>query len=140
VQALEQNFVLSWVTLMRKEQLSYLGAFLVFRFNVLIKCLLCELYTVAYFVRQYASSPKVAGSIPNGIIGFFSCTNPSSRSMPLGTNQPPAEIVSGIFLEVKAGRILTLTTAENLEASSYQWASTACHRDGFFFFFSAART
>jgi hypothetical protein len=33
----------------------------------------------------YATSGKVAGSIPDEVIGFFSRPNPSSRTMALGS-------------------------------------------------------
>jgi hypothetical protein len=32
---------------------------------------------------------KVAGSIPDEVIGFFYLPNPSSRTMALGSTQPP---------------------------------------------------
>jgi len=35
-----------------------------------------------------ATSRKVAGSIPDGVIGFFYWHNPSSRTMTLGLTQP----------------------------------------------------
>jgi hypothetical protein len=37
---------------------------------------------------NYVTSWKVAGSIPDGITGFFSWPNPSSRTMALGSTQP----------------------------------------------------
>jgi hypothetical protein len=43
-------------------------------------------------------SRKIAGSIPNEIIGFFNEPNSSSRTIPLGSIQPLAEISTGIFL------------------------------------------
>jgi hypothetical protein len=47
---------------------------------------------------------KVAGSIPDEVIEFFSWPNPSSRTMALGSTQPLTEWVPGIFLGVKDGR------------------------------------
>ena len=35
---------------------------------------------------------KVAGSIPDGVIGIFHRHNPSSRTVALGSTQPPTEI------------------------------------------------
>jgi hypothetical protein len=35
------------------------------------------------WLRHYATSRKVAGSIPDEVIGFCSGPNPSSRTMPL---------------------------------------------------------
>jgi hypothetical protein len=34
--------------------------------------------------RHFATSRKLAGSIPDEIIGFFNCPNPSSRTMTPG--------------------------------------------------------
>ena len=42
-----------------------------------------------------ATSRKVAGSVPNGVIGIFHWHNPSGRTMALGLTQE-------YFLEVKA--------------------------------------
>jgi hypothetical protein len=42
--------------------------------------------------RQYATSRKVAGSIPNEVTGFFNRPNSSSRTMALGSTQPLTEI------------------------------------------------
>jgi hypothetical protein len=41
--------------------------------------------------RHYATSRKVAGSIPD-VIGFFNWPNPSSRTMALGSTQPLTEM------------------------------------------------
>jgi hypothetical protein len=41
---------------------------------------------------DYATSPKVAGSIPDEIIVFFIWLNPSSRNMVLGSTQPLTEM------------------------------------------------
>jgi len=35
---------------------------------------------------------KVAGSIPDGVIGIFHCHNPSDRTMALGSTQPLTEM------------------------------------------------
>jgi hypothetical protein len=35
---------------------------------------------------------KVAGSIPDKVTGFFSCPNPFSRAMALGSTQPLTEM------------------------------------------------
>jgi hypothetical protein len=42
--------------------------------------------------QDYATSRKVAGSIPDEIIGFFNCPNPSRRTMALGSTQPLTEM------------------------------------------------
>jgi hypothetical protein len=52
-------------------------------------------------VCVYATSQKVAGSIPDGVIGFFNLPNSSSRAMALGPTQPLTEMSTGIFLELK---------------------------------------
>jgi hypothetical protein len=39
-------------------------------------------------LRHYATSRKVAGSIPYEVIGFFNWPNPPSRTMALGSTQP----------------------------------------------------
>jgi hypothetical protein len=39
------------------------------------------------WLRNCATSPKVAGSIPNGVTGIFHGFNPSGRTMALGSNQ-----------------------------------------------------
>jgi hypothetical protein len=46
-------------------------------------------------------SRKVAGSIPDEVIGFFSLLNSSSRTMILGSTQLLTEMSTGIFLWVK---------------------------------------
>jgi hypothetical protein len=43
-------------------------------------------------VRHYATSRKVAGSIPDEVIGFFNRPNPSSRTMALGLAQSLTEM------------------------------------------------
>jgi hypothetical protein len=59
------------------------------------------------WLRQYATSRKVAGSIPDKVIAFFNCPNPSSRIMVLGSTQPLTEITWG----VKCGRRVRLITS-----------------------------
>jgi len=44
------------------------------------------------WLMQCATSRKVAGLIPNGVIGFFHWHNPSGLSMPLGSTQPLTEM------------------------------------------------
>ena len=42
-----------------------------------------------------ATSQKVAGSIPDGVIGIFHWHNPSGRTMALGSTQPLTEMSTG---------------------------------------------
>jgi hypothetical protein len=44
------------------------------------------------WLRRYATSRKVAVSIPDEDIGFFNWPNPSSRTMALGSTQPLIEM------------------------------------------------
>jgi hypothetical protein len=44
------------------------------------------------WLRDYATSRKVAGSIPDEVIGFLNWPNSSSRTMALGWTQPLTEI------------------------------------------------
>ena len=43
-------------------------------------------------LRHCTTSRKVAGSIPDGVIGIFHWNNPSGRTMALGLNQPLTEM------------------------------------------------
>ena len=43
-------------------------------------------------LRHCATSRKVAGSIPDGVIGIFNSHNPSGRTMVLVLTQPPTEM------------------------------------------------
>jgi hypothetical protein len=45
---------------------------------------------VAQWLRCHATNRKVAGSIPDGVIGIFH--NPSDRTMALGSTQPLTEM------------------------------------------------
>jgi len=47
---------------------------------------------VAQWLRCCATSRKVAGSIPDGVIGIFHWHNPSNRTMTLGSTQPLTEM------------------------------------------------
>jgi hypothetical protein len=44
------------------------------------------------WLRHYAASRKVAGSIPVEVIGFFNWPNPSSCTMAVGTTQSLTEM------------------------------------------------
>ena len=47
---------------------------------------------VAQWLRCCATNRKVAGSIPDSVIGIFHCHNPSDRTMALGSTQPLTEM------------------------------------------------
>jgi hypothetical protein len=47
---------------------------------------------IRYSLLHCATSRKVAGSIPDDIIGFLNLPNPSSRTIALGSTQPLTEM------------------------------------------------
>ena len=47
------------------------------------------------WLRHCATSQKVTGSIPDGVIGIFHWHNPSGRTMALGLTQPLTEMSTG---------------------------------------------
>ena len=47
------------------------------------------------WLRRCATRQKVAGSIPDGVIGIFHWRNPSGRTMALGSTQPLTEMSTG---------------------------------------------
>ena len=47
---------------------------------------------VAQWLRCCATNWKVAGSIPDGVIGIFHLHNPFDRTMALGSTQPLTEM------------------------------------------------
>ena len=62
-------------------------------------------------LRHCNASRKVAGSIPDGVIGIFHWHNPSGRTMALGSTQPLTEMsTSNIYWGDKGGRCVGLTT------------------------------
>jgi hypothetical protein len=65
------------------------------------------------WLRHYATSRKVASSIPDEVVGFFNLPNPSSRTMALGSTQSLTEISPRNLLEV-SGRLAR--RADNLTA------------------------
>jgi hypothetical protein len=54
---------------------------------------------------------KVVGSIPDEVVGFFNLRTTSSRTMTLGSIQPLTEMCTKIFLGVKGGWRVRLTTS-----------------------------
>jgi hypothetical protein len=66
---------------------------------------------VAQWLRYYATNRKVAGSIPDGVIGVFHRHNPSYRSMALGVDSASnSNEYQEHFLGDKGGRCVRLTT------------------------------
>jgi hypothetical protein len=47
---------------------------------------------ITFYLRHYATSRNIAGSIPDEFIGFFNWPNPSSRTMALGSTQHLTEM------------------------------------------------
>ena len=47
---------------------------------------------VAQWLKYCATNRKVAGSIPDGIIGIFHWHNPSDRTMAMGSTQPQTKM------------------------------------------------
>jgi hypothetical protein len=52
---------------------------------------------VAQWLRYCVTNRKVAGSIPDGIIGIFRLHNPPDRTMALGSTQPLKEMSTRII-------------------------------------------
>jgi hypothetical protein len=71
----------------------------------------CMVFMLSSWLRHYATSWKVAGSIPDEVIGFFNLPNPSSRTMALGSTQPLTEISTRNPPGAKGGRRVRLTTS-----------------------------
>ena len=44
------------------------------------------------WLRHCATSWKIVGSIPRGVIGIFHVNNPADRTMALGSTQPLTEV------------------------------------------------
>jgi hypothetical protein len=53
------------------------------------------------FFRHYATSRKVAGSIPDEVILFLNRPNPSSRTTALGSTQPLTEMSTRNLIALK---------------------------------------
>jgi hypothetical protein len=64
-----------------------------------------------HWLRHYATSRKLAGSILDEVIGFFNWPNPSSRTITLRSTQPLTEMSTRIFPGVKGGWRVRLTTS-----------------------------
>jgi hypothetical protein len=61
----------------------------------------------AVSLKHYATSQKVAGSVPEGVTGIFHLYNPSGRTVVLGSSQPLTEMsTKNISCGLKAVRAL----------------------------------
>jgi hypothetical protein len=65
-------------------------------------------------LRHYATSWKVAGSIPDEVIGFFNLPKPSSHIMALGSAQPLTEMNTR---NLPHGKWWLVCKADNLTAN-----------------------
>jgi len=83
----------SWATWMRfTRPLFFLGSIL-----ILPPVRLGIGDAVAQWLRCCATNRKVAGSIPDGVIGIFHWHNPSDRTLALGSTQPLTEMSTRII-------------------------------------------
>jgi hypothetical protein len=69
------------------------------------------------WLRHCATSRKVTGSIPDGVIGIFYWHNPSGRTMALGLTQPLTEISTR---NISWGYRRPLRRADNLTTLKYR--------------------
>jgi hypothetical protein len=72
------------------------------------------------WLRHCATSRKVAGSIPDGVIGFLNSPNPSSRTMALGST-----LTEKSTRNLSGGKGRTAQWADNL-TSIWRWLSRKC--------------
>jgi hypothetical protein len=63
---------------------------------------------MAQWLRHWATNRKVAGSIPDGVIGIFHWHNHSGRTMALGSTQPLKEMSARNISWGKGGRCVRL--------------------------------
>ena len=74
-----------------------------------------ELWQIeARLVEAQPTSRKVAGSIPEGVIGIFHSHNPSGRTVSMGPTQPLTEMNTGNINRRKGGRCIGLTNLPSL--------------------------
>jgi hypothetical protein len=74
-------------------------------------------------LRHYATSWKVAGSIPDEVITFFNQPNPSSHTIALGSTQPLTEMSTRNLLGVWGGQSIRLTSAPSVRRQSSKCGS-----------------
>jgi len=66
-------------------------------FGILLHHITCKGTAVAQWLRCCATNRKVAGSIPDGVIGIFHSHSPFDRTMALGSTQPLTEMSTKII-------------------------------------------
>jgi hypothetical protein len=88
---------------------NYITFFLVYHVRVRVLPLVRDTWWYSW-LRNFVTSRKVAGSIPNRVIGFFHWHNPSGRTMALGLTQPLTEMSTRNVSGSKGGRCVLLTT------------------------------
>jgi hypothetical protein len=100
---------------------------------------------------HYAISRKVAGSIPDEVVGSFNCPNPTSRTMALGSTQPLTEMITRNLPGGKGRLVLGtdnfIAICEPIVWKMWEplrlttlWAFTAYYRDSFTFLFFDVNT
>ena len=76
---------------------------------------------VAWWLRRYATSRTVPGSIPGGVTGMFSDIFPSDRTMALRSTQPLVKMSTRNIPGGKGGRCVKLTTSPLSRAECQIW-------------------
>jgi hypothetical protein len=79
--------------------------------------------TLFFWLMHCATNRKVAGSIPDEVVGVFNLPNPSSRTMALGSTQPLTEestrnLPGGKGRPARGADNLTTDCLENVGAST----------------------
>jgi hypothetical protein len=67
-------------------------------------------HAVAQLLRHCATNPKVAGSIPDSVVGIFYWHNPSGRTMSLESTQSLTDMSTRNISWGRGGRCVGLTT------------------------------
>jgi hypothetical protein len=86
--------------------------YLLTSYALLMWCLIST--SILVELRQYATSRKVAGSIPDDVIGFFKWPNPCSRTMALASTKPLTEMS---IRKLPGGKGQPACKADNLTAT-----------------------
>ena len=125
-----------------EEVLSYGWVYWVASSKAMSSAIVCDCEPIKLYWRlrysswlgHYATIRKVAGLIPDGVIGIFRWLNPSGRTMALGSTL--TEVNSRVICWGKGGRCVGLTTlppscADCLEilGASTSWRPKGLSRD-----------